>query len=195
MIFEGEYINGKRNGKGKEYTHYYGLTFEGEYFGGLKWNMKGYDESRNIVYELKNGKGYINLSKNGYLILEGECYYGEFSGIGKKNMFGFICEGEYIKYILDGYGIAHYLDGDYEGEWIQNKKEGYGIKYYLNGDRYEGEFKNNIFNGYGIFYSSLGFVCKGKYIDCLSTRILFLFYKIILFFNSIYLNILRNKNI
>ena len=81
-MFEGEYLNGKKNGKGKGYNHYYSLTFEGEYFGGLKWNGKGYDESRNIVYKLKNGKGYINLSKNTFLKYEGECYYEEFSGIG-----------------------------------------------------------------------------------------------------------------
>ena len=34
LIFKGEYLNGKRNGKGKEfehYTYYNRLTFEGEY--------------------------------------------------------------------------------------------------------------------------------------------------------------------
>ena len=35
LIFEGEYLNGKRNGKGKEY--YNGkLIFEGEYLNGKK---------------------------------------------------------------------------------------------------------------------------------------------------------------
>ena len=39
LIFEGEYLNGKRNGKGKEY--YNGkLVFEGEY-----------------LYDIRNGKG------------------------------------------------------------------------------------------------------------------------------------------
>ena len=41
LIFEGEYLNGKRNGKGKEY--YYGdLIFEGEYLDGKKWDGKSY---------------------------------------------------------------------------------------------------------------------------------------------------------
>ena len=31
LIFEGDYINGKRNGKGKEYNYYDKLEFEGEY--------------------------------------------------------------------------------------------------------------------------------------------------------------------
>ena len=30
LIFEGEYLNGKRNGKGKEYNKYGKLIFEGE---------------------------------------------------------------------------------------------------------------------------------------------------------------------
>ena len=41
LIFEGEYLNGKRNGKGKEYNYYDGdLSFEGEYLNGKK-NGKG----------------------------------------------------------------------------------------------------------------------------------------------------------
>ena len=75
MIFEGEYLNGKRNGKGKEYysngeikfegEYLFGsrsngkeyikgkLEFEGEYDNECKWNGKGYDENGNIIYELK----------------------------------------------------------------------------------------------------------------------------------------------
>ena len=35
MIFMGEYLNGKRDGKGKEYDYFTGnLIFEGEYFDG-----------------------------------------------------------------------------------------------------------------------------------------------------------------
>jgi len=33
-MFEGEYINGQRNGKGKEYYENGKLTFEGEYLNG-----------------------------------------------------------------------------------------------------------------------------------------------------------------
>ena len=34
LIFEGEYLNGKRNGKGKEYNYFGKLEFEGEYLNG-----------------------------------------------------------------------------------------------------------------------------------------------------------------
>ena len=36
LIFEGEYINGKKNGKGKEYYDNGKLKFEGEYINGKK---------------------------------------------------------------------------------------------------------------------------------------------------------------
>ena len=57
--FEGEYKNGKRNGKGKEYYHNGLISFEGEYLNGKRWNIKEYDKNGNIIYELKEGKGHI----------------------------------------------------------------------------------------------------------------------------------------
>ena len=43
LLFEGEYINEKRNGKGKEYNLNNNLKFEGEYKNGKKWNGYGYN--------------------------------------------------------------------------------------------------------------------------------------------------------
>ena len=51
LIFEGEYLNGKRNGKGKEYDYNRKINFEGEYLNGkrhgkgkdilkVNWNLK-----------------------------------------------------------------------------------------------------------------------------------------------------------
>ena len=48
LIFKGEYLNGERNGKGKEY--YKGkLIFEGEYLNGKKWNGKGFKSKQNSI--------------------------------------------------------------------------------------------------------------------------------------------------
>ena len=75
MIFEGEYLNGKR-WKGKEYNCYsYELDFEGEYLNGKKWNGKGYEEDNyenDIIYELKNGNGKGKEYKDNEIIFEGE---------------------------------------------------------------------------------------------------------------------------
>ena len=43
LIFEGEYLNRKRNGKGKEYYDDGKLKFEGEYLNDKRWNGKGYN--------------------------------------------------------------------------------------------------------------------------------------------------------
>ena len=59
FIFEGEYLNGKRNGKGKEYVNEDKLVFEGEYLDGKKWNGKQYDIESNDIYEIKDGNGFI----------------------------------------------------------------------------------------------------------------------------------------
>ena len=60
LKFEGEYLNGKRNGKGKEYYDNGKLKFEGEYLKGEKWKGIGNDfNSKGILiskYKYLNGK-------------------------------------------------------------------------------------------------------------------------------------------
>ena len=78
LVYEGEYLNGEKNGKGKEYCNgklifegeylynkrirgkeYYkkNLVFEGEYLYNRKFEGKGYDNNGKIIYELINGSG------------------------------------------------------------------------------------------------------------------------------------------
>ena len=45
LIFEGEYKNGERNGKGKEYYNNKNLLFEGDYLNGKRWKGKGYNKN------------------------------------------------------------------------------------------------------------------------------------------------------
>ena len=59
LIFEGEYLNGKRNGKGKEYISLNGsIRFEGEYLNG-KRNGYGieYNTDKQLKYEGEYKKG------------------------------------------------------------------------------------------------------------------------------------------
>ena len=42
--FEGEYLNGKRHGKGKEYWNNGKILFEGEYLNGKEWIGTRYDK-------------------------------------------------------------------------------------------------------------------------------------------------------
>ena len=58
LIFEGEYLyNYKR--KGKQYDCNGKLIFEGEYLYNKQWNGKGYDINGNILNVLKNGNGKV----------------------------------------------------------------------------------------------------------------------------------------
>ena len=61
LVFEGEYLNGKRNGKVKEYYPKGQLKFKGEYLNG-KINGKGKEYILDkLIYDVK----YLNGEKNG----------------------------------------------------------------------------------------------------------------------------------
>ena len=79
LIFEGEYLNGERNGKGKEY--YEGqLKYEGEYLKGKR-----------------HGKGKEYSYENGNLKFEGEYLNGEKNGKGKEYINEKVeYDGEYL---------------------------------------------------------------------------------------------------
>ena len=55
LMFEGEYLNGKRNGKGKEYFKNGKLKFDGEYLNGKKWNGSEYNKNGIKEFEIENG--------------------------------------------------------------------------------------------------------------------------------------------
>ena len=66
LIFEGDYLNGKRNWKGKEYNYYGEMIFEGEYLNDKQWIGIRYDDDGNILYTLNNningdGKDIIKM--------------------------------------------------------------------------------------------------------------------------------------
>ena len=94
IIFEGEYLNGKRNGKGREYDDYGNLIFEGEYLNG-KRNGKGKEYDRNglLIFEgiyLNDEKNKGILKKyryDGTLFFQGEYLYGKINGKVKEYNF------------------------------------------------------------------------------------------------------------
>ena len=106
LIFEGDYKNGKRTGKGKEYDINGNLIFEGDYKDG-KRNGKGkeYNNRGDLMYEgeylngEKHGEGK-EYDCNGELIFEGEYVNGEI-WIGRGKEFNFFdgsleYEGKYL---------------------------------------------------------------------------------------------------
>ena len=57
LIFEGNFINGLENGRGKEYDGVR-INFDGDYLNGKRWNGKGkeFDKKGNLTFDGK----YIN---------------------------------------------------------------------------------------------------------------------------------------
>ena len=188
IIFEGKYINGKRNGKGIEYYDDGTLKFEGIYFFGIKYNGKHYNKNNEILYELKEGKGYIYENDNfGNIIYEGEYLNGEKNGKGKEyyekskikfegiykndkrwNGIGYDINSKIIYKIKEGKGYVYEYNNDgkliFEGEYINGIKNGKG-KEYVNGILiFEGEYMNGKKSGRGKEYNKKEMIFEGQYL-------------------------------
>ena len=111
LEYEGEYLNGKRNGKGKEYYDIGRIKFEGEYKNGKIWNGKEYNINGIIELEINNGNG------------KGKQYYGN----GKLEF-----EGEYLNGQRTGKGKEYNYNGEliFEGEYLNDQRNGKGKEYY-----------------------------------------------------------------
>ena len=144
LIFEGEYLNGERNGKGKEYD-YNELIFEGQYLNGKRWNGKGYGKKNKIKYKLEKGKGFVTeyYWYNNNILFEGQFINGEKNGIIKE---------------YDNMGKL-----EFKGEYLNGKRNGKGIEYDYTGIRFKGEYLNDKRHGKGIEYENYHLVFEGEY--------------------------------
>ena len=114
--FEGEYKDGKRNGKGKEYWNNK-LKFEGEYLDGKRWDGK--IEEYNYNNALKFRGQYINGKKIGKKI--GNITY-------NKNK---IYKGEILNGKANGKGKEYWKEElRFEGEYLNGKRNGKGKEYW-----------------------------------------------------------------
>ena len=142
VIFEGEYLNEKRNGKGKEYYDNERIKFEGEYLNGKIWNGKGYNKNSEFQFRIKGGRGFVKeYYENGRLKFTGDYSNGTRNGKGKE-------------YNYDGRVI-------FEGEYSNGERNGKGRIYYFGKLLFEGEFLNgekwngNIYDDKGDVYSKI----------------------------------------
>ena len=99
LIYRGEYLNGKRNGHGKECKKFGEIIFQGEYLNGIRWNGIIYGSNEKIICKIKEGKGVRKeYHTNNLLLFDGEYLNGQINGKTKiyyKNgvlMF----DGEYL---------------------------------------------------------------------------------------------------
>ena len=134
-LFEGYFLNGKKNGRGK-YTWTNGDVYDGNWVDGKR-----------------TGKGRITWSNGD--TYEGEWKDGKLCGRGKLIQYGKSPSGEtYMKYSYDGewldskeHGHGICVEGDFgwekmdkvfEGEWVDGKRQGRFVWYFTNskGGRY-----------------------------------------------------------
>ena len=167
LIYEGEYLNGKRNGKGKEL--YSGkIDYEGEYKDG-KRSGKGreyfYNNKLKFEGEYRNGKRNGEGKEyydNGVLKFEG-VYLNDniFTGIKYDN------NGKMISKINNSYGLVkeyNIMDRlKFEGEYINGIRNGKGKEYYFGTKlKFEGEYLNGKRNGNGKEYYCNKLIFEGK---------------------------------
>ena len=178
VIFKGEYLNKKRNGKGIEYFQNGKIKFEGEFLNG-KRNGKGKEYNKNgLIYEgeylngKKHGKGK-EYDKHKKLNYEGEYLNGKKHGKGKEyDKSGIFFEVEY----LNGEKIKDEKENKKENikknvggknfTLIKKRKE-FKKEYHYNGKlKFEGEYLNGLRNGKGKEYDILGnLLFEGEYIN------------------------------
>ena len=165
-IYEGEYLDGKRNGKGKEFCDEQ-CIYEGEYLNGVKNGKGKCYKNDELIFEGK----FLNGKKNGF---GKEIYYkeyyegiflndeknGKFKGYDDENRL--IFEGEFkngkkIGKCKEKGGVI-----EFEGEYLPNEiKKG---KFYVKGELvFEGEIKYGYerINGYGKEYLSDKLIFEG----------------------------------
>ena len=191
LLYKGEFLHGKRNGRGKEYYENE-LIFEGEFLNGKKWNGKTYSRYSHIIYELREGKGYIEeLDHDNLLVYKGEYSNGKRNGKGKEyNMIDghLIFEGEYFngkRWSGKGYygynelkkGKGYVKDYDsigfptiliFEGEYLNGEKNGKGKEYNcFNGSlKFEGQYLYGKRNGKGKEFDEYGnLIFEGDYLN------------------------------
>ena len=177
LFFEGEHLNGERNGKGKEYFgRQERLIFEGEYLNGIKWNGKGNSPFIDINYEIIDGKKYIQeddancLLKNKGEYLDGEIKKGDkFNNNGKtKEYYTYFILESFREYLYDykRKKQIYCLDNniEFEGEYLYDHRRK-GKTYYSNGNiEFEGEYLYDHRRKGKAYYSNGNIEFEGEYL-------------------------------
>lgn len=172
--FEGEWRNGKPDGKGK-WTYQTGTVYEGEFRRGkfhgkgkiaypngdyyegdwIEGHMEGHGVlvSSDATYEGEFQRSKLH-GRGSMQWANGDSYEGEWSegyreGSGRWASAGNTYEGEWKQGKLHGQGTLKFHEGTYMGDFLNNLREGQGKMEYTNGDVYEGGWKTNMRHGQG----------------------------------------------
>jgi len=149
-VYEGEIVDGKSHGKGKETLS--GSTYEGDFVNGVR-----------------NGKGKLTIQ--GLSVYEGDFVNGKPQGKGKRTLLedGTVYEGDFVDDKWHGKGKLTYTNGCvYEGDFIDGKFQGKGKFTWADGRVYEGDWAGGKRTGKGKMKNADGSVYEGNFIDGVS---------------------------
>jgi antitoxin component YwqK of YwqJK toxin-antitoxin module len=154
LIYEGEYLNGQRNGKGKEYIMFLNYQFRNFWFCyyTTKYPKNEKSDEIKLIYEgeylngKKHGKGKEYDEVDGHVVFEGEYLNGKkWNGKSDEiNRYGYY---DY-EYDSNHSGKNKLI---FKGEYLNGKRNGKIIEYFMNGNiKFEGEYLNGLrWNGKG----------------------------------------------
>ena len=162
LFIKGFYKNGIIDGKGKFYNIEETLKYEGDFVNGKK-EGKGTEITEDIKYEgefkcnKRNGLGKIEFLKSGDIFegkfLENKMNEGIFIWKNTQNSF----KGSFVNNKMDGYGIFTTSTGQiYKGNYKEGKKDGQGLIIENEKIIYEGQFKAGNPDGKGNIYDKYG---------------------------------------
>jgi len=142
--YEGQYLMGKRHGKG-EYRFSTGDMYEGQHERG---QFKGVG-----VYKYVNGDHY-----------SGQFCGGMFEGQGVLTTSEFKYMGQFVKDQMCGRGIMVYVNGDrYVGDFKNDLRHGKGTFTAADGSRYDGGWEEDLRHGWGVLLSPEGVRTEGTW--------------------------------
>ena len=152
FFYIGQYKNDIRNGKGKEFYENGNISYEGDF---VNDKREGY------------GKEYF---ENGKLKYEGYFVNDKYEGNGKYYWEDgkYLYDGRWSNDKRNGQGKLIDKNGNvvYEGNFTDDKYEGYGKYIWEDGNYYIGEWYNNKRHGNGIEYSKDGILInKGHFFN------------------------------
>lgn len=158
LIYDGQIVNGKKNGKGviknsSGITIYDGLfkddLYEGE---GTLIYENGFIFSGLFLKGKRNGKGMLFSNDEKYRY-EGHWSNDVKSGSGTESYpDGSYYIGEFSQNKKNGNGTYYMNDGSiYEGQFLDDKIHGNGKFTWTDNKAYDGQWKNNCIDGFGVF--------------------------------------------
>ena len=178
IIFEGFYIEGRRNGKGKLNNISTGLAYSGEWVHGQLIKGKYISNDRKLLYEgefkedngviIREGIGkYIDTIEE--TIYEGSWVNDKSEGYGRFTITNAdtktdIYEGSFRDDVFSGKGTFNLGDGGkYIGDFEDNFMHGQGIFLYPDKSKYEGGWVQDERCGYGVYTDPVGGIYEGQF--------------------------------